>query len=176
MSWLRTRHPDDAFSTILADNWRVTYSHRSASQPVAPSEKLGDGQPEPIPGGQEPHIRLLVVDDDPRVRAAIAQTVSGEDDLALVAECSDALGAVALAASSFASVALVDLLLPDKRIGLDLVRSLASTSGCAVVAMSVRGGLRHDALAAGAVAFVEKGGDIEAVLAAVRAAASISHG
>ena len=176
MSWPRTRHPDDAFSTVLAHNRHVTYSHRPASQPGAPSEELGDGRAEPVPGGQGRHIRLLVVDDDPRVRAAIAQTVSGEDDLTLVAECSDAFGAVALAATCFATVALVDLLLPDQRNGLDLVRSLAATSGCAVVAMSVRGGLRRDALAAGAVAFVEKGDDVEAVLAAVRSAASPSHG
>jgi hypothetical protein len=37
--------------------------------------------------------------------------------------------------------------------------------------MSVRSGLRHAALAAGAVAFVEKGADIDAVLWAIRYAA-----
>jgi DNA-binding NarL/FixJ family response regulator len=51
------------------------------------------------------------------------------------------------------------------------VRSLAQRPGCAVVAMSVHSGLRRAALAAGAVAFVEKAGDIDAVLVAVRAAA-----
>jgi DNA-binding NarL/FixJ family response regulator len=69
------------------------------------------------------------------------------------------------------SVALVDVLLSDDRTGLALVRSLAQRPACAVIAMSVRSGLRHAALAAGAVAFVEKGGDIDALLDAIRAAA-----
>ncbi len=118
----------------------------------------------------------MVVDDDPRVRAAIAQTVSNEADLTLVAECSNAQSANDLVVGLFATVALVDLLLPDQGNGLDLVRSISANSGCAVVAMSVRSGLRHDALAAGAVAFVEKGSDIEAILDAVRAAAGASRG
>jgi len=42
------------------------------------------------------------------------------------------------------------------------------------VAMSVRDGLRDASLAAGAVAFVEKGGDIDAILDAVRAAGPTS--
>jgi DNA-binding NarL/FixJ family response regulator len=69
-------------------------------------------------------------------------------------------------------VALVDILLPDEVTGLALVRSLVQWPGCTVVAMSVRDGLRPAALAAGAAAFVEKGSDIDAVLDAVRAAAS----
>jgi CheY-like chemotaxis protein len=172
MSWTGSRQRDDVLRTVLNENWQMTLSHPTASPSVAPREKLGDGQAQPVPWAEGPPVRLLVVDDDPRVRAAIAQTVSGEDDLTLVGECSDALGAVAMAGNVFASVALVDLLLPNRRIGLDLVRSLAGTFGCAVVAMSVRGGLRDDALAAGAFAFVEKGGDIDAVLTAVRAAAA----
>jgi DNA-binding NtrC family response regulator len=67
-------------------------------------------------------------------------------------------------------VALVDVLLPDDTTGLALVHRLSRRPGCAVVAMSVRSGARGAALAAGAVAFVEKGGDIDALLFAVRAA------
>jgi hypothetical protein len=43
------------------------------------------------------------------------------------------------------------------------------------MAMSVRGGLRGPALAAGAVAFSEKAGEIDAMLDAVRAAAASQH-
>jgi DNA-binding NtrC family response regulator len=70
-------------------------------------------------------------------------------------------------------VALVDVLLPDDVTGLALVRSL-QRPGCEVVAMSVRSGLRAAARAAGAVAFVEKGSDIDAILQAVRFAGSTS--
>jgi DNA-binding NarL/FixJ family response regulator len=117
-------------------------------------------------------VRLLVVDDDPRVRQAIAGTVALEADLMIVAEANDAATALSMADGADPSVALVDVLLPDGATGLALVRRLDERPGCAVVAMSVRGGLRQAALSAGAVAFVEKGGDIDALLTAVRGAAA----
>jgi DNA-binding NtrC family response regulator len=120
-------------------------------------------------------IRLLVVDDDVRVRAAIGQTIALEDDLVMVADAANARSALVVAEEADPSVALVDVLLPDDMSGLSLVRRLNQRPGCAVVAMSVRGGLRGASLAAGAVAFVEKGGDIDALLDAVRAAAAPSR-
>jgi DNA-binding NtrC family response regulator len=116
-------------------------------------------------------IRVLVVEDDPRVRAAIGQTIALEADLVMVAAVADRGAAMSFAESADPSVALVDVLVPDEVDGLALVRSLSRRADCAVVAMSVRSGLRGAALAAGAVAFVEKGGDIDAVLGALRAAA-----
>jgi DNA-binding NarL/FixJ family response regulator len=93
-----------------------------ARAPVA-----GDGPPSVGRGlvsyGPSRPIRLLVADDDARVRAAIGQTVALEADLVIVADAAD--GAAALAA--------------------------------------------------GAVAFAEKAGDIDAVLDAVRAAALPHH-
>ena len=124
-----------------------------------------------ISSGPEGPIRLLVADDDARVRAALGQTIALEAGLAVVASAADAATALVLAGSTGPSVALVDVLIPDEATGLALVRSLSQQPRCAVVAMSVRGGLRRAALAAGAVAFVEKSGDIDAVLGAVRAAA-----
>jgi two-component system, NarL family, response regulator DesR len=119
-------------------------------------------------------IRVLVVDDDPRVRTAIAQTVALEADLILAAEASDATTALSMAAQTRPSVALVDVALPDSAAGLGLVRLLAHHPGCAVVAMSIHGGLREPALMAGADHFVEKNGDIEAVLTAVRSTLTLT--
>jgi DNA-binding NarL/FixJ family response regulator len=119
-------------------------------------------------------IRLLVADDDARVRTAIGQTIALEAGLVMVAAAADAAATLALAERTGPSVALVDVLIPDEATGLALVRSLGQRPGCAVVAMSVRGGLGQAALAAGAVAFVEKD-DIDAVLDAVRAAAPPRH-
>jgi DNA-binding NtrC family response regulator len=117
-------------------------------------------------------IRVLVIDDDARVRAAIGQTIALEADLAMVADAADAADAWALAERTDPSVALVDVLLPEATTGLTLVGRLAHQPGLAVVAMSVRSSIRLDALAAGAVAFVEKGDDIDALLDALRAAAA----
>jgi DNA-binding NtrC family response regulator len=121
--------------------------------------------------GPERPIRVLVIDDDLRVRAAFVQTIALERDLVLVAEAADARTALAVAERVDPSVAVVDVLLPDAVTGLALMTSLNLRPGCAVVAMSVRGGLRAAALAAGAVAFVEKESDIDAILNTVRAAA-----
>jgi DNA-binding NarL/FixJ family response regulator len=117
-------------------------------------------------------IRVLVVDDDVRVRVAIGQTIALEPDLVMAGDAADAVGALSVAEHGRVTVALVDVLLPDEMTGLGLVRNLSRGPGCAVVAMSVRDGLHHAALAAGAVAFAQKGGDIDAILNAVRAAAS----
>jgi DNA-binding NarL/FixJ family response regulator len=128
-------------------------------------------KPPPLHGSEMP-IRLLVVENDVRVRSAIVQTIALEPDLVMVAAAADAATALVLAGSADPSVALVDVLLPDDVTGLALLRSLSQRPGCAVVAMSVRGGLRAAALAAGAVAFVEKESDIDALLDKVRAAAA----
>ena len=113
-------------------------------------------------------IRVLIVDDDPRVLQAIGSTIALEADMVIVGEAADARTALALAEDASSSVALVDVLLPDDVTGLALVRSLQQRPGCEVVAMSVRNGLRAAARAAGAVVFVEKGSDIDALLHAIR--------
>lgn len=112
----------------------------------------------------------MLVEDDPRVRESLAHTMALEDDLVVVAEAADATAALTLAERTDPSVALVDVLLPDSTTGLALVRNLAQRPGCAVVTMSIRSGLRAAARAAGAVDFVEKSSDIDALLNALRAA------
>lgn len=106
-----------------------------------------------------------------RVRESLAHTVTGEDDLVVVADAADAVAALTLAERTDPSVALVDVLLPDSTTGVALVRNLAQRPRCAVVAMSIHSGLRAAALAAGSVAFVEKSCDIDRILDALRAAA-----
>jgi DNA-binding NarL/FixJ family response regulator len=132
------------------------------------------GSPGPVSCGPGRPIRLLVADDDARVRAAIGQTIALEAGLVMVAAAADAAAALALAERTGPSVALVDVLFPDEATGLALVHSLGQRPDCAVVAMSMRGGLRRAALAAGAVSFAEKD-DIDAVLDAVRAASPPHH-
>jgi CheY-like chemotaxis protein len=171
MSRLTARHLADVNDHGPGDNAYVSCSRSPTGTPVAGEDSRLPSTGMASSEADRP-IRLLVVDDDPRVRAAIGQTIALEPDLLLVAEAADAAGALALADDADPSVALVDMLLPDDVTGLALVVTLKQRAGCAVVAMSVRGGLRQPALAAGAVAFVEKGGDIDALLHAVRAAAA----
>jgi two-component system response regulator DesR len=144
-----------------------TTGHRSAS----PNRRPGHNEPMSCPRSPARPIRMVLADDDARVRAAIIATVALEADLALVAAAA-APAALALAESTDPTVALVDLMLPDATAGLALVAALSQRPGCAVIAMSVQGGLRQAGLEAGAVAFAEKANGIDAILAAVRAAAS----
>ena len=142
-------------------------SHRPGAAPGPPGhdERMTSSR---FPAGL---VRVLLADDDARVRAAVAQTLALEADLVLVAVAADAADALDLAESTDPAVALVDVRLADDTAGLALVTALGRRLGCAVVAMSVRGDLRRAALAAGAVAFAEKADGIDAILAAIRAAA-----
>ena len=128
---------------------------------------LPDRGPAPV----SPRIRVLVVDDDTRVRAGLRALIATDPGLELVGEASGAAAALTFAAADAGLfVALVDVVVHPDGSGLALVQMLSQTPGCRVVAMSVRGGFRAAARAAGAVQFVEKGDDAAHVLSAIRAA------
>jgi DNA-binding NarL/FixJ family response regulator len=115
-------------------------------------------------------VRVLVVDDDPRVRAGLAGALGATAGLALAAATGSPAGALALAAAGKADVALVDALLPTIADGVALVRRL--TPHVPVVAISLDGTRRRDALAAGAVAYLEKDGSLDDLVATLRRAAA----
>lgn len=116
---------------------------------------------------------MLIVDDDARVRTGLAALLADADGLVVAGACGDAAQAVRLAARLVPDVVLLDLLLPEAEDGLTLLRHLRGR-GLAVVALSVRGGLRITALHAGAAVFLEKGGEPDAIIAALRASAIAS--
>jgi DNA-binding NarL/FixJ family response regulator len=117
-------------------------------------------------------IRVLVIDDDARVRLGVRSVVESFPDLQVVGEASSAQVALELVDETAADVVLVDLALPTAAEGLKLVRQL-SRNGPSVMAMSIRSGLGPAALGAGAVCFVEKDQHGAAGLVeAIRAAAS----
>jgi DNA-binding NarL/FixJ family response regulator len=144
---------------------------------VPPSQVGADSaEPAGLPRhGPRWPVRLLVVDDDPRVLTAIRETIALEADLLIVGEAVSAVSALVVAAALRPCVALLDVLLPDDPSGLTLIRTMSRGPVCAVVAMSVRGDLRRSALAAGAAAFVEKSDDVELLLNSVRRAADRAH-
>jgi CheY-like chemotaxis protein len=171
MSRPRTGHRADVVVRRPGHNESVSSSRLPTRAPIAGADR-SFAITRAFSHRPEQPIRLLVVDDDPRVLHAIAPTIALEPDLVLVATAADAMTALAFAEGTAPLVALVDVLVPDELTGLALVHRLARRLNCAVVAMSVRGGLRDATLAAGAVAFVEKSGDIDALLDAARAAAT----
>ena len=116
---------------------------------------------------------MLIVDDDARVRTGLAALLADADGLVVAGACGDASQAVQLAARLAPDVVLLDLLLPEVEDGLTLLRHLCGR-GLAVVALSVRGRLSVPALHAGAAAFLEKGCEPDAIVAALRDSATVS--
>jgi two-component system nitrate/nitrite response regulator NarL len=110
---------------------------------------------------------VLVVDDDPRVREALRELITAAGTMRVVASVGSLHDALKADERLAPDVALVDILLPDRADGIALVRALVDR-GRRVVAASVAGASRADALAAGAACFVEKSPDSEPLLAALR--------
>lgn len=113
-------------------------------------------------------IRVLIADDDRRVRAALSSLLTGATGFDVVGAAATAFGALTLAREQRPHVALVDMLLPEASDGLGLVRALTGELGIPALAMSIDGGVRGHALAAGAVAFYDKDEGAERLVAALR--------
>ena len=120
------------------------------------------------PSGPARPVRVLVVDDDPRVRAGLAGLLAATPGV--VVSASTGCPVRAVAARGLADVALVDVLLPTLADGVELVRVLSPY--VPVVAISLVGTSRAEALAAGATAYLEKDGAVEDLLAALQQAAT----
>ena len=119
------------------------------------------------------HIRLLVVDDEARVRRGLRMLLTSEPDLDIVGEAGDGVAALHLALELRPDVVLMDLLMPGTD-GLQVTRMLqAAVPASSIVAFSVRDGVstRRAAASAGAAAFVGKQEGPERLLATIRAAA-----
>lgn len=115
--------------------------------------------------GARAHV--LVVDDDARVRRALCALIDSSPGLSVAGEASSQSRAYEADQALCPDIVLLDILLPSAPEGLEVLRNLAA-KGRAVVALSIRGGLRTAAMAAGAAAFVEKYAGGDALLQAVR--------
>jgi len=117
-------------------------------------------------------IRVLIVEDDPRVRTGLRRFLSASSGFDVVGDAGSALTALTLARERAPAVALIDVLMPEARDGLGLLRVLTGELGIPAVAISIQGGLRTSVLAAGAYQFLDKDSAPELILAALRAAVS----
>ena len=111
-------------------------------------------------------LRVLVVDDDTRVQSGLRQLLATTPDVELAAAAASLSEAHQALAAAEVDVALVDVRLPTSEAGLALIRELAEV--LPVVALSINGAARREALAAGAGAYLEKDGDPDALVAALR--------
>ena len=119
-------------------------------------------------------IRVLVCDDVASFRALMRYTLQEDPEIEVVGEAADGMAAIAAAERLQPDVVLLDLTMPILD-GIDAIPSLLQRApGTRVVALSGWGADRMGEAAReqGAVAYVEKTDDVQAIRAAVRAAAA----
>ena len=119
-------------------------------------------------------IRVLVCDDVASFRALMRYTLQEDPEIEVVGEAADGMAAIAEAERLQPDVVLLDLTMPILD-GIDAIPSLLQRApGTRVVALSGWGTDRMGEAAReqGAVAYVEKSDDVQAIRAAVRAAAA----
>ncbi|MET9632070.1 response regulator transcription factor [Lentzea sp. NPDC006480] len=121
------------------------------------------------PDGRGP-IRVLIVDDDARVRSAMRTFLVAHPEFEVVGEAGTTESAVRLAAETEPGVAIVDVLMPTERDGLSLLRVFAEQHGIPVVAMSLNNACADSAIAAGAYMFLAKDGCSDLLVSALLAA------
>jgi DNA-binding NarL/FixJ family response regulator len=115
-------------------------------------------------------LRVLIVDDDARVRRALRSLIECSADLTVVGEAGSTRSATRLDLELLPDVVVLDLLLPQAPEGMQVLRELRDR-GRSVVAISCMGELGPQAMVAGAHAFLEKHGrDVDDLLDMIRAA------
>lgn len=118
-------------------------------------------------------ISVLIVDDDPRVRAALIRMLDELADVHVAAVDSEQALRLSSMTTIDTDVAVVDVVGPSSR-GEEVIRRLAPA--VPVVAVSLSSTARSFALRAGAARFLEKDGDAGALIEAIRAAAGGAPG
>ena len=121
-------------------------------------------------------IRLLVVDDQPLVRAGLRMVFDAEPDVEIVGEAADGDEGVRLARELRPDVVLMDIQMPGYD-GIQATKSIVDSTPDDAVRVLVLTTFDHDeyvfeALRAGASGFLLKDAQPEALVAAVRAVAA----
>ena len=114
-------------------------------------------------------VRVLIAEDAPAVRQALAALLSSEPTVHLVGVAEDAVEAIELARRELPDVALLDVEMPGgggPRAVREILRLSPSTI---VVALSAHGDQRtvREMLSAGAVDYIVKGSPAELILDAI---------
>ncbi|MFF2371465.1 response regulator [Agromyces sp. NPDC058110] len=118
------------------------------------------------------NARILIVDDQPLIRQAVAALVAGEPDLDVVGEAADGEEAVAMTSDLRPDVVLMDIRMPGLD-GIRATRRIADDPALANVRVLILTTFEDDenvarALQAGASGFIGKGTDPDALVDAVR--------
>jgi two-component system NarL family response regulator len=113
--------------------------------------------------------RIVICDDQPGFRQLLTVVLGLEDGLEVVGEASDGVAVVDVVTRLSPDVLLLDVAMPE-RDGIEALPEIKSASpGTDVVMLTAFGSesVRKRAFAAGASGFIEKGADVDAIVAQV---------
>jgi DNA-binding NarL/FixJ family response regulator len=118
-------------------------------------------------------IRVVLVDDQPLVRAGLQRILSAEEGFEVVAQCGDGAAALAAVRSTPADVVLMDIRMRGMD-GLEATRRVRELDGPPVLVLTTFDDdeVLWGAIEAGAAGFVLKEASAEDLIAATRAVAS----
>jgi two-component system, NarL family, nitrate/nitrite response regulator NarL len=117
-------------------------------------------------------VRVLVADDHPAMRGALARLVREQPSLELVAEASDGAQALELIRTLCPDVALLDVRMPEID-GLELVRQLRSERvRLLLISGSDDSEMAHEAIGQGAAGFLSKDAEEAEISDAILAVAA----
>jgi DNA-binding NarL/FixJ family response regulator len=116
-------------------------------------------------------MRILLADDQPKVRLGLRLLLEQEQDMTLVAETGDSGSLLARVAESQPDLVLLDWSMGESTPAEQLAALRQACPQVAVIVLSAQPGAEDAALAAGADAFVSKADPPEKLLAAIRAVA-----
>src|SRR5580704_15237974 len=125
---------------------------------------------EPVAQALDRPLRLLVADDHPAILDAIAQYVSSEDGIELVARAADGEQALRLIAERRPDVAVLDIRMPGFG-GIEILKRLAGSEGAPAIILftgNPEQGLLLESLDAGARGFLAKESPLADLMRAVR--------
>ncbi|HXV21712.1 MAG TPA: response regulator transcription factor [Desulfuromonadales bacterium] len=118
-------------------------------------------------------IRVLIADDHPIVRKGLRQLLEAEADMEVVEEAGDGMEALEKARVHHPDVLLLDIAMP-RLTGLETAQMVKDTSPetkVVILSMYEKEAYARQALDAGALGYILKGGPSEEILGAIRAVA-----
>jgi DNA-binding NarL/FixJ family response regulator len=113
-----------------------------------------------------PLIKVLIADDNPRMRAIVRDALEADDGFTVCAEAADADGAVAMAEVEQPDVCLVDINMPGG--GIAAVARITAARPTIVLTVSRQDNDLFDALRAGADGYLLKGSDEMLIAESIR--------